>query len=78
MLNEQVWSAEDDKVVDDRPPIELSLHSGHHCLFNFLDRLSVIFESECLVLIMDQTFPAPDWEADFLPEGHRVMMILMY
>ena len=77
VLHKQVGSCEDDEIVDKRPPVELSLHPRHHDRLHLPYRLRIVLEPERLMLVMDQALPAPDGEANLLPERDRMVMVLM-
>ena len=67
---------EDNDVVDVSPKVEHLFCSWHNDLFNLFDLPRVILETESFMLIVNQRFPAPDREDNFLPE--RSLMVVMF
>ena len=53
VLQEQVWGCKYDEIVDQRPPVELLFDSWHHDCLDFSNRISIVFESESLMLVMN-------------------------
>ena len=68
---------EDNNVVDESPKVEHLFGSRHNDLFNLFDLPRVILETESFMLIVNQGFPAPDGEDNFLPERSRMVVMLM-
>ena len=66
---------EHDCVVDSRPHVKLTLDARHQLLLEPMNRVSVVLEAECFVLVMNQRLPAPDWEDHLLP-ARDVMMVM--
>jgi hypothetical protein len=55
---------EHDDVVDETIEVQKQCHLVH-LLLQFVQLLGSILESECLVLVMNKTLPAPQWK-DYL------------
>ena len=51
---EEEWKEECDEVVGDGPSVQLLLDSRHQVLLYNTQRLSVVLETEGLMLVMDQ------------------------
>ena len=78
LMFSQDWRQyEDDDVVDDSPKVEHFLHTRHDKLLDFLDLSCIILESKRFMFVMNERFPAPDREANLLPERDVMMMVIM-
>ena len=74
MLNEDVGSGKRQKVVQDRPIVQLPFDARHQMLFNASDCHSVILKAESFVLVVNHGLPQPDREHNLLPK--RKLMVV--
>ena len=43
-----------------------------------MEGISIVLESESLVLVMDEAFPTPYWNANFLPQLYLVVFLSLF
>lgn len=75
--NEYLRTNEHNNIVDNIIDIKSISHLIHELLFNNSKCLSIIFKSECFMLIMNETPPTPKRQTYFLPPMQMMMMLIM-
>ena len=74
LFNKDHGADEHDNVINEAIKVQDVGHPIHQLILDKVQRLSVIFETESLVLVLDERLPAPEGEAKFLLPGYLVMI----